>query len=203
MTEKEKMLAGNLYNPIDPELIALRNNAAKLIRLYNFTGDDKPELKRNILKELFPASHHLPDLRGPIYFDYGCFTTFGENVFANFNFTCLDVCPVHIGDNVLFGTNVVLSTPVHPLLPDERNLRKKPDGSLYVLEYGKPITIENNCWIASSVTVCAGVTIGEGTVIGAGSIVTRDIPPKCLAFGNPCRVIRQLTDEDRLEGDWC
>ena len=91
-----------------------------------------------------------------------------------------------------------LATPMHPLLPEERNVHQRPDGSWYNLEYAKPITIEGNCWLAANVTVCGGVTIGEGSVIGAGSVVTRDIPAHSLAAGNPCRVIRALTSEDRM-----
>jgi maltose O-acetyltransferase len=106
---------------------------------------------------------------------------------------------VTIGDNVLIGPNVTIATPMHPLVPEERNVREREDGSLYNLEYAKPITIEQNCWLAANVVVCGGVTIGEGSVIGAGSVVTRDIPPHSIAAGNPCRVIRQVTDDDRME----
>ena len=115
-----------------------------------------------------------------------------------FNFTCLDVCEIHIGDNVMIGPNVTLATPMHPLLPEERNIRKREDGSFYNLEYAKPITIKDNCWLASNVVVCGGVSIGEGCVIGAGSVVTRDIPPYSLAAGNPCRVIRKITEKDHM-----
>ena len=114
------------------------------------------------------------------------------------DFTCLDVCEIHIGDNVMIGPNVTLATPMHPLLPEERNVRKREDGSFYNLEYAKPITIKDNCWLASNVVVCGGVTIGEGCVIGAGSVVTRDIPPYSLAAGNPCRVIRKITEKDHM-----
>lgn len=112
--------------------------------------------------------------------------------------TCLDVCEIHIGDNVMIGPNVTLATPMHPLLPEERNIRKREDGSFYNLEYAKPITIKDNCWLASNVVVCGGVTIGEGCVIGAGSVVTKDIPPYSLAVGNPCRVIRKITEKDHM-----
>ena len=105
---------------------------------------------------------------------------------------------VTIGDNVMIGPNVTLATPMHPLLPEERNIRKREDGSFYNLEYAKPITIKDNCWLASNVVVCGGVTIGEGCVIGAGSVVTRDIPPYSLAAGNPCRVIRKITEKDHM-----
>ena len=201
MTEREKMLAGMLYDPSDPELASMLVKARKLARQYNLTGEDEPEKRSAILRELLSDSPNLPSLQAPIWFDYGCNTTFGQFSGANFNFTCLDVCPVSIGSNVMIGPNVTLATPMHPLLPEERNVRQRQDGSYYNLEYAKPIVIKDDCWLASNVIVCGGVTIGEGSVIGAGSVVTRDIPPHSLAAGNPCRVIRTLTDEDRMEGN--
>lgn len=199
MTEKEKMLSGRLYDPSDPELVGLLVNARKLARRYNMIDEDEPEKRESLLRELLVNSENLPALQAPIYFDYGCNTTFGKFCGANFNFTCLDVASVHIGDNVLIGPNVTLATPMHPLLPVERNVRQREDSSFYNLEYAKPITIEKDCWIAANVVVCGGVTIGEGSVIGAGSVVTRSIPPRSLAVGNPCRVIRELTEADRME----
>lgn len=199
MSEKEKMLAGMLYDASDPELVELLVKARKLARRYNMTDEDEVDKKEAILRELLPNSENLPGMQAPIWFDYGCNTTFGKFCATNFNFTCLDVCPVHIGDNVLIGPNVTIATPMHPLVAEERNVRQREDGSYYTLEYAKPITIGDSCWLAANVTVCGGVTIGEGCVIGAGSIVTRDIPPHSLAAGNPCRVIREITDEDRIE----
>lgn len=202
MTEREKMIAGMLYDPSDKELDALLIKARKLARAYNQIDEDEPQRREEILKELLCNSLNLPYLQAPIYFDYGCNTTFGKFCSTNFNFTCLDVCPVHIGDNVLIGPNVTLATPMHPLLPEERNVRQDENGRYYNLEYAKPIAIEDNCWLASNVVVCGGVTIKEGCVIGAGSVVTRDIPPYSLAAGNPCRVIRKLTDEDRMDSSY-
>lgn len=199
MTEREKMTEGKLYDPSDEELTNLRIKARKLARLYNNTDEDEPEIQQELLHELLPNTAEIPGLQAPICFDYGCNTTFGKFSGANFNFTCLDVCPVTIGDNVLMGPNVTLATPMHPLLPEERNVRPRDDGSLYNLEYAKPIVIENNCWLASNVIVCGGVTIGEGSVVGAGSVVTRDVPPHSLAAGNPCRIIRSLSDADRMK----
>lgn len=199
MTEREKMLAGLLYDPTDPELASLLLKARRLARRYNQIDEDETALREAALRALLPNSANLPNLQAPVYFDYGCNTFFGRFCSTNFNFTCLDVCPVHIGDNVMIGPNVTLATPMHPLLPEERNVRQREDGSFYNLEYAKPIAIGNDCWLASNVVVCGGVTIGEGCVIGAGSVVTRDIPPHSLAVGNPCRVIRQLTDGDRME----
>lgn len=199
MTEREKMLAGELYDPSDEELTSLRIKARRLARRYNQTDEDEPEKQLELLRALLPNSTEIPGLQAPVYFDYGCNTTFGQYSGANFNFTCLDVCPVTIGDNVLIGPNVTLATPMHPLLPEERNVRRREDGSVYNLEYARPIVIEKDCWLASNVIVCGGVTIGEGSVIGAGSVVTRDIPPHSLAAGNPCRVIREITAKDSME----
>ena len=199
MTEKEKMLAGELYDPSDTELTTLLIKARKLARKYNLIDEDEVEKRTEVLKELLPNTPYLPSLQAPVYFDYGCNTYFGKFCSTNFNFTCLDVCPVHIGDNVMIGPNVTLATPMHPLLPEERNVLQREDGSFFDLEYAKPITIEKDCWLASNVTVCGGVTIGEGSVIGAGSVVTRSIPPHSLAAGNPCRVIREITEADRMK----
>lgn len=201
MSEYEKMLMGELYDPSDAELKSLRVKARKLSRKYNLTDEDEPERQEAILTELMPNTARLPSLQAPIFFDYGCNTSFGEFCDVNFNFTCLDVCPVHIGNNAFIGPNVTLATPMHPLCPEERNVRRREDGSTYNLEYGKPITIGNDCWLGANVVVCGGVTIGDGCVIGAGSVVTRDIPPNSLAAGSPCRVIRALTKEDRMNTD--
>ena len=139
-------------------------------------------------------------LQGPIYFDFGKNIKMGRNSYANFNFTALDICEITSGDNVFIGPNVSLLTPLHPLCWQDRNpYFNEKTGNVTDREYGAPITIGDNCWIAGNVTVCAGVTIGEGCVIGAGSVVTRDIPANSLAFGNPCRVSRRITDADRLE----
>lgn len=197
MTEQEKMLAGKLYDPSDKVLAALRAKAHELCQAYNHLPETD-EKRIEIIKELGIAGTDLY-LQGPIQFDYGCFTSIGARFYANFNFTCLDCCPVTIGDDVFFGPNVSLLTPMHPLRWQERNMYTKPDGTATDREYGKPITIGSNCWLAGNVTVCGGVTIGEDSVIGAGSVVTRDIPPHSLAAGVPCRVIREITKADALE----
>ena len=199
MTEKEKMVSGKIYDPSDKELEALRINAHRLCKDFNNLYDEEEEKREAILDELIPNRKEGVFIQGPIYFDYGIFTSIGENCFANFNLTVLDICPVTIGDNVLIGPNVSIVTPVHPLRWQDRNIKRRDDGTLYDYEYAKPITIEQNCWIASNVTITGGVTIGEGSVIGAGSVVTRDIPPNSFAAGNPCRVIREITAEDAIE----
>ena len=197
MNEKEKMLAGKIYDPSDRELASLREKAHRLCWEYNEAPEDDPR-RAEIVRELGIAGESFY-LQGPVQFDYGCFTSMGLNTYANFNFTCLDCCPVTIGDNVFFGPNVSLLTPVHPLRWQDRNPYVKPYGTPTDREYAKPITIGSNCWIAGNVTICGGVTIGEGCVIGAGSVVTRNIPANSLAAGVPCRVIREITQEDALE----
>lgn len=208
MTEKEKMLSGVPYDPTDEELVKLRMNAHKLSQLYNLSFENEEHKRREILDELLPNRGDGCFLQGPVQMDYGVFTTVGDNFYANFNFTLLDTCPVTIGDNVFFGPNCTIATALHFLDPVQRRARKRADGSIYDIEFGKPITIGNDCWIASNVVICGGVTIGDNCVIGAGSVVTRDIPSNSLAAGNPCRVIRRIeekgtTGDGQLEsGEW-
>lgn len=199
MTEKEKMLAGLIYDPTDSELVALRQAAHRLSQDYNTTYETDAEKRAEIMNALVPDRGENVYLQGPIQFDYGIFTKMGKNCYANFNFTCLDCCPVTIGNNVFFGPNVSILTPIHPLRWQDRNPYPKPDGSMTDKEYAKPITIGDNCWIGGNVVICGGVTIGQGCVIGAGSVVTRDIPDGVLAAGVPCRPIREITDEDSLK----
>ena len=196
MTEKEKMIAGKIYDPSDQELMELRTKAHRLSKEYNelLETDDR---RAEIIKEL-GISGDTFYIQGPVQFDYGCFTSIGKNSFAKFNFTCLDCAPVTIGDNVFIGPNVSILTPMHPLRFVDRNLYAKPDGTITDREYSKPIVIGDNCWIASNVTICGGAVIGEGCVIGAGSVVTGYIPPNTIAAGVPCKVIREITEADLL-----
>ena len=198
MQEKEKMLAGLIYDPADQELTELRQKAHRLSKEYNDRLETDEERVR-LLNELIPNKGVNVYLQGPVQFDYGCFTTIGDNSYANFNFTCLDCCPVKIGSNVFMGPNVSLLTPVHPLRYQDRNIYERKDGVNTDKEYAKPITIGDNCWIAGNVTVCGGVTIGNGSVIGAGSVVTHSIPDSVFAAGVPCKVIREITEADSLE----
>lgn len=197
-SELEEMFAGRPYDMSDPYLVEIRTKAHKLCKDYNDTYEDETEKRSSILSMLIPNAGKNLYLQGPIQFDYGIYTTFGDYCYANFNFTVLDCNHVTIGNQVFFGPNVVIAPPVHPFLPEERNMRTKPDGTVYDKEMALPITIGNNCWIASNVVICGGVEIGDGCVIGAGSVVNRNIPPNSFAAGSPCRVIRQITEADRL-----
>lgn len=199
MTEKEKMLNGLLYDPSDSELAEMRKKAHKLCKQYNDTYEDEEQKRNEIISELLPNFGKGTYLQGPIQFDYGVFTTFGEKCYANFNLVVLDCCQVQIGSSVFFGPNCTIATPVHPMSAEQRRIRERNDGTMYNYEYAKPVTIEDDCWLASDVTVCGGVKIGKGSVIGAGSVVTKDIPANVFAAGNPCRVIRKITKDDLLD----
>lgn len=199
MSELENMLSSKIYDPMDPELMQLRSNAHRLNLLYNQTFETEFEKRKQILDELLPNRHPSVFLQGPIYFDYGKFTKIGENSYANFNLTILDCAPVTIGKNVFMGPNVSLYPPIHPKHYEDRHLYYNHEkGYVTDKEAALPIVIEDDCWLAGNVVVCGGVTIGRGSVIGAGSVVTRDIPPMSFAAGNPARVIRQITEADKL-----
>ncbi|MBQ8495222.1 MAG: sugar O-acetyltransferase [Clostridia bacterium] len=199
MTEREKMFAGKIYDPFCEGMPEERTKAHKLCQQYNVTFDTETEKREQILDELLPNRGKDVYLQGPIYFDFGSNTTFGDGSYANFNLTVLDEGKVSIGSNVFIGPNASFLTPIHPLCYQDRNpFFNEKTGCVTNLERAGAITVGDNCWLGGSVTVCAGVTIGEGCVIGAGSVVTRDIPPNSLAAGVPCRVIRQITEADRL-----
>jgi maltose O-acetyltransferase len=183
-TEWEKMLAGELYDPLDPELVAARNRARGLCQDLNATREEQQDLRRQILVELFGAGGDEVWMQPPFFCDYGTNIRLGKKVFFNFNCIVLDVCQVTIGDHTLFGPAVQIYTATHPM---NHELRRKQ-------EFSKPITIGSDVWVGGGVVICPGVTIGSRTVIGAGSIVTRDIPDGVFAAGNPCRVIREITE---------
>ncbi len=200
MKEIEKMMGGKIYNPNDPELMEKRIKAHVLCHRFNALEETESAEREAILRELLSEKGENVFLQGPIYFDYGFNTKIGKNSYANFNLTVLDVCPVSIGENAFIGPNVSFLTPKHPLCFSDRNLYFDEELKMMTdKEYGAPITIGDNVWIAGNVTILGGVTIGSGSVIGAGSVVNKDIPENCLAFGNPCKVKREITEKDRLE----
>jgi len=183
-TEREKMLAGELYDPMDPELVAGREHARDLCWALNATRDREAETRRDILRKLFGAGGDTVWMQPPFFCDYGANIELGERVFFNFNCVVLDVCRVRIGDYTLFGPAVQIYTPMHPM---DAELRRRE-------EYGKPVDIGSDVWVGGGALILPGVTIGSRAVIGAGSVVTRDIPEGVFAAGNPCRVVRQITE---------
>ena len=198
MTEFEKMSAGKLYDPSQKDLAKMRLNAHKWCKDYNDTYEDEEEKRAELMKKLCPNADGSTYLQGPVQFDYGVNFFTGKNCYANFNLTVLDCAPVTLGNDVFLGPNCQLVPPVHPLLTEERKMRFKDDGTPYDLEYAKLIVIGDGCWLASGVTVCGGVTIGKNSVIGAGSVVTKDLPEGVFAAGNPCKVIRKITEKDSV-----
>ena len=179
MSEKEKMLAGELYRANDPELVEERRRAKALCRRYN-ASQAVPDAE--ILRELLGRTTDAY-IEPPFFCDYGYNLALGARFYANHGLVILDVAPVTIGDGVFVAPNVVISAATHPL-----DVATRAAG----LELGKPITIGRDVWIGSGVQVLPGVTIGEGATIGAGAVVTKDVPPNCVAAGNPCRVLRFL-----------
>lgn len=188
MTEREKMVSGELYKADDGELVALRQRARRLTRQFNATTEEELDKRRALLRELLGAFGERSFVEPTFKCDYGGNIFIGEHFYANFDCVILDVAPVHIGKNVFFAPRVCLFTAGHPIDAGVRNEE---------LEFGKPITIGDDVWLGGNVTVNPGVTIGSDVVIGSGSVVTRDIPDHVVAAGNPCRVIRAITDADR------
>jgi maltose O-acetyltransferase len=183
-SEREKMLAGQLYDPLDPELVRARERARNLCQDLNATREADQDLRRRLLTELFGAGGDSVWMQPPFFCDYGSNIFLGQKCFFNFNCVVLDVCEVRIGDFTLFGPAVQLYTATHPM---NAELRRKQ-------EFGRPVEIGSDVWVGGGAIICPGVKVGSRSVIGAGSVVTRDIPPGVFAAGNPCRVIREITE---------
>ena len=196
--EEEKIRAGILFCPADPELVAIKRKTHNLDVDYNSTHEDEFEKRDAILHEVLGEMGEGVRIQGPIAFHYGKHTKIGAHTFANFNFTVQDDAEVTIGEHCNFGPNVTIVTPVHPMVASERRAIRTASGEEKLLCWAKPVHIGKDCWFGASVTVCPGVTIGDNCVIGAGAVVTRDIPSNSFAAGVPCRVIREITDADSL-----
>ena len=183
-TEWEKMLAGQLYDPLDAELVRARDRVRDLCQDLNATREADQELRRRILIELFGAGGESVWMQPPFYCDYGSNIRLGERVFLNFNCVVLDVCRVTVGDYTLFGPGVQIYTATHPM---NAALRRRQ-------ESGNPVEVGSDVWVGGGAILCPGVKVGSRSVIGAGSVVTRDVPEGVFAAGNPCRVIRDITE---------
>ena len=183
-TEKEKMIAGELYFANDPELVSDRMFARSQSQIINQA--ESAELRSQLLKETFGRTGNKIYMEPVINFDYGYNIFVGENFYANFNCTFLDVSTIEIGDNCMFAPNVQLYTATHPLHPVKRNSG---------LEYAKPIKIGDNVWLGGGVIVTPGVTLGNNVVVGAGSVVTKSFPDNVVIAGNPARIIKTVEEE--------
>jgi maltose O-acetyltransferase len=181
-TELEKMLAGEPYDPMDPDLVAQRTRARDLCQALNATREADRSKRRRLLVELLGAGGDTAWMQPPFHCDYGFNIELGERVFFNFNCVVLDVCRVRIGSYTLFGPAVQIYTATHPM---DAQLRRRE-------ESGRPIEIGSDVWVGGGAIILPGVRIGSRAVIGAGSVVTRDVPEGMFAAGNPCRVVRPV-----------
>ena len=189
MTIQEKMHSGALYLPMDEALF--QEQLGWLDRLWDFNATRPSQLaeRETLLRELFAEIGEGCYIEPPLHANWGgLHVHFGRNIYANFNLTLVDDTHIYVGDNTMFGPNVVVATAGHPLLPE---LREQG------FQYNAPVHIGRNCWIGAGAILLPGVTVGDNAVIGAGSIVTRDVPASVLAVGNPCRVLREIGEHDR------
>ncbi|MFW5838400.1 MAG: sugar O-acetyltransferase [Bacillota bacterium] len=187
MDEKSRMINGKLYM-MNEGLFEQQSQAKILIKAYNKTKPNQLKKRKKLLVELLGKTGKSPYIEPSFFCDYGKNITVGDNFYANTGCIVLDSAPVTIGNQVMFGPRVSLFTATHPIDAGVRNRR---------LEYAKPITIGNGVWIGGDVTINPGVTVGDNAIIGAGSVVTKAIPPNVIATGNPCKVIREITKEDK------
>lgn len=190
MTEWERLQQGLIYNDFDEDLFERRVAAKKLFKAYNKTNDDEGELRNKILQQLFKQIGKNVWIEPDFKCEFGKNITIEDDVYINFGCIILDCAEVTIGSHTLFGPNIGLYPVNH-----STDVQERINGGCY----GKPIHIGKNVWLAGDVKVLAGVTIGDNTIIGTGSIVTKDIPSNVIAVGNPCKVIREITDKDKTE----
>ena len=196
--EWQRMISGKLYNSTSKDIFWQHARGMCLTQKLNKCPVWNAPRQKRLINKLIPSSKGKSVwIFTPFYCEYGVNIHLGNDVFFNYGCTLLDISPITLEDGVWLGANVTIATPCHPLIAEERINTTYPDG-YHDLEYSKPVTIKKNDWIASNVVICGGVTIGEGAVIGAGSVVTRDIPPRCIAVGNPCRILRQIDEDDRI-----
>ena len=186
-SEKEKMLAGELYQASDPELIQERLQARELLQLLNSSAPAEPENRVSLLRKLVGKAGKNPWIEVPFYCDYGYNIQMGEDCFFNFNCVVLDVCEVKLGDRVLIGPAVQLYTATHPLDAASR-------GALW--EFGKPIVIGSDVWIGGGAVICPGVILGDRVVVAAGAVVTKSFPSDVVVGGNPAKIIRYLSSKE-------
>lgn len=189
MDNRERMAAGLIYDPNQDDLAAEQTQALELLYDFNATRPSQGERRAELLRAMFASVGEGVYIEPPLHANWGGrHVHVGDRVYANFNLTLVDDGEIRIGDGVMFGPNVTVTTAGHPVLPELRRV---------AAQFNLPVTIGDNVWIGSGVQIMPGVTIGDDTVIGAGSVVTRDIPAGVVAVGTPCRVVREIGDHDR------
>lgn len=189
MTLEERMLNGKLYDCADEKLQAQQRALNELVFDYNNTRPSDGQRRQELLRQIFQDMGEGCYIEPPLHANWGGHHVhFGRNIYANFNLTLVDDTHIYVGDHTMFGPNVVVATAGHPILPE---LRQRG------YQYNFPVRIGKNCWIGAGVLIMPGITIGDHVVLGAGSVVTRDIPSRVVAAGNPCRVLREVNERDR------
>ena len=186
---KERLHTGELYLPGDEAIMEEQKKCLERLYDFNRTRPGEMEKRQEMMKEMFAEVGENCYIEAPLHANFGgAHIHLGNNVYANFNLTCVDDTHIYIGDYTMFGSNVTVATAGHPLLP---SLREKG------YQYNMPVHIGRNCWIGAGAIILPGITIGDNVVIGAGSIVTKDLPSNVLAVGNPCRILREINDHDK------
>lgn len=189
MTEKDRMHSGELYLPMGEEIMNEQLQCLEKLYDYNLTRPTEQKKREEMLKDMFAEIGTGCYVEPPLHANWaGKHVHFGKDVYANFGLTLVDDTHIYVGDNTMFGPNVVVATAGHPILPEIREQG---------YQYNMSVTIGKNCWLGAGVLVMPGVTIGDNSVIGAGSVVTKDIPANVVAVGNPCKVMREIGEKDR------
>lgn len=187
---KDRMHTGELYLPGDEEIMTRQTQCLERLYEFNQTRPSESEKRQALLKEMFAEIGEGCYIEPPLHANLGgAHLHFGSNVYANFNLTCVDDTHIYVGDFTMFGPNVIIATAGHPILPELRE---------QVYQYNMPVRIGRNCWIGAGAIIVPGITIGDNVVVGAGSVVTKDLPSNVIAVGNPCRVLREVNEQNRV-----
>jgi len=190
MSERDKIHTGEIYFPHDDGILEIQNQCLELQYDFNMTRPSEMKKRRALMQEMFAEIGEGCYIEPPLHSNWGGHHVhLGKNVYANFNLTLVDDTHIYIGDCTMIGPNVTIATAGHPVLPE---LREQG------MQFNMPVRIGRNCWLGAGVVIVPGVTIGDNVVIGAGSIVTKDIPSNVVAVGNPCRVLREVGEHDRI-----
>lgn len=190
MENKDRMFTGDLYLPNDAAITEEQTACLELLYTFNQTRPSEQEKRNQLLKQMFAEIGENCYIEPPFHANFGGkHVHFGKNVYANFNLTMVDDGHIYVGDYTMFAPGVIVATAGHPILPELRET---------VYQYNMPVHIGKNCWIGAGAIILPGVTIGDQVVVGAGSVVTKDLPSNMVAVGNPCRVVREVNEHDRI-----